>query len=118
MKKLLISLMFLLPVSVFAEGYPLAQLRRVYSSSNVTTSAWSLLFTAVAGPISTIEIFDSSGQTLEIGTGAPGSEVVKAIVPPGGNGPIRFYVPTGQNISIKALSANATVGELDINLYN
>lgn len=103
---------------VFAEGNPVGQFRNVYSSTNVTTGAWVTLFSSIPYPVSTIEIFDSSGQTLEIGIGAAGSEIVQLIVLPGGNGPIRYNAPTGARLSIKALSGTANTGELDVNLYN
>jgi len=91
--------------------------RNDYSSVNVTTAAWTQLVASTSADIHEIEIFDSSGQTLELGTGAAASEVRKILVFPGGNGRVPVFIASGIRISIRAVSANATVGESSINYY-
>jgi len=91
--------------------------RNDYSSSSVTTAAWSQLIASTAADIHEIEIFDSSGQTLELGTGAAAAETRLLLVFPGGNGRVQSFVVSGTRISIRAVSANATVGESSINYY-
>jgi hypothetical protein len=92
--------------------------RLVYSSTNVTTGAWTQLLAAVGSTeIKEIEIFDSSGETLELGIGAEGSEVVKSYVIPGGNGRIPLQIPVLSRLAIRAVSATANSGELIINMY-
>ena len=91
--------------------------RNVYSTTNVTTSAYTQLIASTSGITNVMEIFDSSGQTLKIAFGASGSEVDQFIVTPGGNGRITIFIAAGTRISIKALSATASAGEVDINLY-
>ena len=99
-------------------GAPLAHARVVYSSTNVTTSAYVQLLAATPNvPVNTLEIFDSSGQTLVIATGASGSEVDAFYVFPGGNGPTRVSIPPNTRLSIKAVTATASSGELDLNVY-
>lgn len=115
---LLALALFLVSAQAFAVGGPVTQVRRIYSSSNVTTTTWAQIVASLPDVVSTIEIFDSSAQTLEIGVGPVGSEVVYLIVFPGGNGPVRLNIRPGASVSIKALSANATAGELDVNFYN
>lgn len=89
--------------------------RNVYSSTNVTTGAWVQLIASTAALINCITVFDSSGQTLELGTGAALSESRVMIVPPGGlGGCIRLRIPASTRLSIRAISATASVGELDI----
>ena len=98
------------------------RVRRAYASGNVTTGAWVQLIAATpvgsTKGITEIEIFDSSGQTLELGFGGSGSEVSQIYIVPGGNGRLSFMVPTNTRVSIRAVSATAAVGELDINFYH
>jgi len=92
--------------------------RLVYSSTNVTTGAWTQLLASVgATAIKEIEIFDSSGETLELGLGAAGSETSSSFIIPGGNGRIPLQIPAGTRLSIKAVSATANSGEIVVNLY-
>jgi hypothetical protein len=91
--------------------------RSDYTVTPVTTAAYTQLIASTASAYSAIEIFDSSGQTLKLAIGAAASEVDQFIIFPGGNGRIPFTLATGQRISIKALSATANVGEIDINFY-
>lgn len=97
---------------------PKNKIRLVYSSTNVTTGAWVELLSSVgASEIKEIEIFDSSGETLELGLGAAGSEISQIYVFPGGNGKIPMQIAAGTRLSIRAVSATANSGEIVINLY-
>lgn len=90
--------------------------RNDYTSTSVTTGAYVQLIASTSADISKMQIFDSSGQTLVIATGAAASEVDKFYVFPGGNGDIDVNIPSGTRISIKAVSATADAGEIAINL--
>lgn len=104
---------------VTAEGRtPVTTVRNVYSSTNVTTAAWVELVASTSRHIALMEIFDSSGQTLQIGFGSAGNEVAKFLVIPGGNGPVSVNIPASTRIAIKAVSATASVGEIDINFFD
>ena len=92
-------------------------LRNSYAITSVTTSAYTQLIASVTSTVKEIEIFDSSGESLVLALGAAGSEVNKIYVFPGGNGRIPIQIAIGQRLSIKAISANATSGELLINFY-
>jgi hypothetical protein len=96
---------------------PFTLIRNDYSSVNVTTSAYTQLVSSTGSSVSRMDIFDSSGQTLVLATGAAASEVDKFYIFPGGNGQVPISIPSGTRISIKAISANATVGEIDINFF-
>lgn len=86
---------------------------------NVTTAAYTTLIASTAAVIYTLNIFDSSGQTLVLATGAAASEVNLLYIPPGGfNAPMEIYIAAGTRLSIKAISANATSGELVLNATN
>lgn len=92
--------------------------RNDYSSVNVTSGAWVQLIASTSAEINSFEIFDSSGQTLELGTGGSGSETRLILVFPGGNGLVRAQIASGTRISIRAVSATANSGEIDINWFS
>jgi hypothetical protein len=87
-----------------------------YSVTNVTTLAWTEVVAAAAGNIEWMDIFDSSGETLEIGTGGAGAEVHLGYVIPGGNS-IYNVIPAGTRIALRAVSNDATVGEFVVNMF-
>lgn len=90
-------------------------IRNVYSSVNVTTAAYVQLVASTSGEINWIDIFDSSGETLVLATGAAAAEVDQVYIFPGGNQKIPLQIAAGTRISVKAISATASVGELLIN---
>lgn len=101
--------------STSIKGYSSVVLTRVdYASVPVLTSAFTTLIASTSDTINSLNIFDSSGQTLVIATGAAGFEVSQMFITPGGNGNINLLIPAGSRVSIKAVSAQANVGELDI----
>ena len=89
-----------------------------YLSSPVTTSAYVQLVASTASVSNMIEIFDSSGQSMILGVGAAGSEVIQLYTLPGGNGQVPLLIPAGSRVAIKALTANATSGYITINFYS
>jgi hypothetical protein len=91
-----------------------ALVRNDYSVTNVTTAAYTQLIASTTNTINYLYIFDSSGQTLYIATGGAGSEVNQAYIVPGGNGILNLSIASGTRVSVKAVSANATAGELNI----
>ena len=89
--------------------------RHDYSGGNVTTGAWTQLIASLASAVNGIMLFDSSGQTLELGIGAAASETRVLLIPPGGlNGFIPLRIASGARVSVRAVSANATEGELNL----
>lgn len=96
---------------------PKQLIRNDYSSVNVTTAAYVELDDSLDGDTNDIEIFDSSGQTLVLALGPAGSEKDLMFIMPGGNGRIQCKLDLGLRLSVKAISANATSGELTINLW-
>ena len=107
-----------LPVSGSKGRSVVTTVRNDYSSTNVTTGAWVELIASTASEINELSIFDSSGETLELGTGAAASETRLMLIFPGGNGREPVQIPSGTRVSIRAVSATASVGELDINFYS
>jgi hypothetical protein len=91
--------------------------RRDYSSGNVSTAAYTQLIASTAAECQEVEIFDSSGQTLVLATGAAASEADQIYVVPGGNGRVPLRIASGTRVSIKAVSGTASTGEVVINLY-
>lgn len=93
--------------------------RNDYTSTAVDTSTWVQLIASTAAAVTCIEVFDSCGQTLQLGTGAAASETRKLIIPPGGlSGCVPLAIPAGTRVSVKAISATCSVGELDITGFN
>lgn len=93
--------------------------RNVYSSVNVTTGAWVQLIASTAAAAKCVLLFDSSGQTLELGTGAVASETRKLIITPGGPDVcVPLTIPASTRVSVRAVSATASVGEIDLTLIN
>jgi hypothetical protein len=79
----------------------------------VTTGAWTELIASTAAAINALMIFDSSGQILELGTGAAASEARVLLIPPGGiDGVIPFRIAAGTRLSVRAVSANTAGGDL------
>lgn len=95
-----------------------ARARNVYNTTNVTTGAYVQLVASLGSAVNSVEIFDSSGQTLVLATGGAGSEVDQAFVFPGGNGRIPLAIAAATRISIRAVSATANDGEIAINFYS
>ncbi len=115
--KLVTLLFFIISSTCFAES-PVQSFRSSYLSNPVTTGAWNHMVTVSAQAARSVEIFDSSGQTLQFGFGPAGSEVSQIYIYPGGNGKVPMDIPKNTQISVKAISGNATSGELDFNFSN
>lgn len=95
-----------------------APVYNAYTSTNVTTSAYVQLVASTTAATNMIEIFDSSGQSLILGVGPSGTEVVQLYTLPGGNGQVPLSIPAGSRVAVKALTGNATSGYLVINFYS
>lgn len=121
MKNLLICLSLFLSLNGFADSLGKVPIQTVflsYTSTNVTTSAWTQIVASMPSATTYAEIFDSSGQVMKLGQGASGSEIdFPYIIFPGGNGQTPLKVGNAKRIVAKALSANATSGYLLINFY-
>lgn len=96
---------------------PVTTNRKDYSGGSVGTSTWVQLVAALSAQVNEVEIFDSSGQTMELGVGGVGSEVRQIIIFPGGNGRVPLKIASGSRVSIRAISGTASGGENDINFY-
>ncbi len=94
-----------------------APVRNDYTSTAVTTGAYVQLVASTASVTNLVEVFDSSGQTMALAVGGAGSEVIQFYIYPGGNGQVPLAIPASSRISIKAVSATASVGEIDVNFY-
>lgn len=93
-----------------------APVYNVYSSVNITTSAYVELVSSTSSKTNYIDIFDSSGQAMILAVGAVGLEVVQAYIPPGGD-QIPLMIPAGSRVAYKALTATANSGYLLMNFY-
>ncbi len=93
--------------------------RKDYTGGSVTTGAWVQLIASTAATGNCMQLFDSSGVTLELGVGAAASETRVLIIPPGGlDACVPLKIPASSRLSVRAVSATASTGELDITLLN
>lgn len=88
-----------------------------YTSTPVTSGAWVQLLASTTSAVSEIEIFDSSGVILELGTGAAASEVSQIYIVPGGNGRVPLTIATSTRVAVRAFSTTASVGNIVVNFY-
>lgn len=88
--------------------------RNDYTGTSVTTLAYTQAVASTSAATHRLQIFDSSGQTMKLAVGAAGSEVDQIVIPPGGID-CDLLIPINSRVSLKAVSAAATVGEIDIN---
>lgn len=88
-----------------------------YTSTSVTTAAYTQLVASTSAAITHLSIFDSSGQAMILATGAAASEVIKLYIPPGG-GEFDLAIPISTRISIKALTATASSGYNLLNMLS
>lgn len=96
---------------------PFYSVRLNYEDDNVNTTDWTQLVAALPKTCQLIEIFDSSGESLSLGLGADGEEEQFFIITPGGNGQLPVFLPTLSRISLKAISGDASSGEIIVNFY-
>lgn len=91
--------------------------RHDYSSVNVTTVAYTQLIASTSAAGTQILLFDSSGETMILAVGPAAGEVDQLYIFPGGfSGPVDLGIPAGSRVSVKALSNDATVGEITLNI--
>lgn len=104
------------PVANTQAGKTSITLVRVdYSSTPITTGAYVTIATIPTKDVSEISVFDSSGQTLVLAFHTVFTTIDQAYIFPGGNGTIPLLIPLATVVQVKAISADATVGELIIN---
>lgn len=91
-----------------------------YAVTNVDQATWVELIAATATSISAIFVDDTSGQVLELGLGAMGSEVRTHLVPRGGLSSVSpWQIPLGSRLSVRAVTGSVaiTAGELVITAF-
>jgi hypothetical protein len=80
----------------------------------VTTGAYVQIVASTTLATNKMLIFDSSGETLIMASGASGFETDLFYIFPGGLD-MPMQIPAGPRLSVKALTGNATGGYLAIN---
>ena len=100
---------------------PTGKVRLDTSSTNITTSAWTTITSAVPAGTTALEIFNSSSSTIKLSTGTAGnedaSELLFYILPGGTDSLIPVELSKNARLAGKAVDTNATVGQLLINFY-
>ena len=88
-----------------------------YSVTPVTTAAFVQIESSVPKNVRAVEVFDSSGSTLQLAYGPTGSEVLALQIIPGGNELRPLLLNLGLPLSLKAIDADALVGECVLNFF-
>lgn len=83
----------------------------------ITTGAYTQLTASLTDDVSEIEVSNSTGKTLVLALGAAASEVDLMIIPTGGLQRQAVAIANGERVSVRALNANTSVGEVNINYY-
>jgi len=95
-------------------------IRTLYDQRPVGLTDWVVLIFDLQQTTTALRIFDSSGQIMELGicnyNAPPNAEVRQFLVPPGGI-ELDTAIIFGQRISIRAVSAPATTGEIDLSVF-
>lgn len=106
---------------------PVGWIRNNYATTNVPqSSTWTALINSatsaqakVPSGATAIEVFDSSGSTMELAVGASGAQLsLNFLIPPGGD-TILVPVPLtgGALLWARAKDSSASTGELVLNFY-
>jgi len=81
-------------------------------------SSWLEMFSSTPEKTNYIEIFDSTGEVMALGTGSSGSEQFLLQILPGGNEHIPVRIDPGVRLTLKAVSAVPEIEtETTINFY-
>ena len=83
-----------------------------------SSAGWLQIFSSTAEQVNFIEIFDSTGDTARLGTGAVASEANLLQIVPGGNGHIPLRVDAGSRLVIRPIVTPAAGSETTINFYD
>jgi len=98
----------------------LAHFRIDTSSTNITTAAFVELAaaTALLQTCKGLMVQNNTSSALTLARGVAGSEVNYITIPPGGfEGIVDVFIGTSTRLSLRAVSANATAGEVIIQCY-
>jgi len=91
-----------------------------FATTNVTKSAWVEVKTDIGTRVSSIEVFQTSGQPLYFGftkdSTDPSSN--QLTIHPVGIDKMNFSIPPNGDLFLKAVSESATAGTIYFNLFN
>lgn len=101
-------------------GTPVHKILYAYDGTGATvaTNAWTELEDSMPADVSRMQIYESSGQIVQMSVGgASGSEVGVYYIMPNTVATIPFHINKGQRLAIRAVDADASVGDLIINFF-
>ena len=100
---------------------PVFKIFHDYSVTGVGTTTWVALTKTTDDHANRLEIFDSSGQLMEIGYGGTAASATSVFyIMPGGNGVVDIIAPKETNIYVRGVDGGASdvsTGILDINAF-
>lgn len=81
-------------------------------------TTWLELFSSLPATVNSIDIFESTGFTFRMATGAPSSETDLMLITPGGNGFIPVKINAGQRVSVRPITNPDVDTEVVINFFD
>lgn len=99
------------PITIGAKGYKYST-AYLYSGTPVDTTNWTQLIASTAAASSEIFITDQSGEVMELGIGAAAAEARVFLIPRGFSGSVPLSIASGSRISVRAITATASSGEI------
>lgn len=123
MKSIVMITIMLLTFMAHAIGVPVATVRNAYTTTPVTTSAYVTIIAALTSSVVHANLADSSGQVMYLSWAATCGGLVSTantIIVPASSKDLAGFdlrIPSGYCVGLKAISANATTGEFDLNLF-
>ena len=123
MKKFLLAIaLFVTPFSVLADisgKPPFLVAYNNYGSTAVTTGTWVQLVASMPLQSTLTQIYDTSGQVLQLGTGLTSGTVtpLNFYIGRGGNGNTPIQINQGAKVWIKAVTSTANAGDIIVNFF-
>lgn len=121
MKIIIITALLFFTHTVMAIGVPFQVARNAYATTNVLTTAYVTVASALTASSLHVNLSDSSGQALYLSwaatCGALASTANTFIISATSHSDFDLRIPLGYCVGLKAITASATTGEFDITFF-
>lgn len=104
-------------VSAISRARANAPVTNDFSSTAVTTAAYTQLIASTTSTSTRLYACDTSGSFLIIAVGAAASEIDQVYLAPGFSNFVDLNIPAGSRVSIKALDTTASAGRFVLSLF-
>lgn len=113
---LLVSVLIPTPSFAYSLG-----VRTQYSTQSIFSTGWTQIVASLPQFSTDVVVGDSSNQAVLLGVGAPGAEVVQAVIPANSAAtPFRYplQIPAGARVSLKSSTSTVSSGEDDMSFFH